>query len=110
EAYAVEPAGQFAVLVGLDAVAMSDVVELLVQRADARVDPGAGPAGLRVGATVEHAVEVAVDRDAESIRADGAGEPRRDVERLQRNDAALFRLDPIKRRVVGVFRHREDAA
>ena len=110
EADAVEPAGQLAVLVGLDAVAMADVVELLVERADARVDPGARPAGLRLGAAVEHAVEVAVDRDAEAVRADGAGEPRRDVEGVQRNDAALLRLDPIKRRVLGAFRHREDAA
>ena len=61
EAHAVEPADQLAVLVGLDAVAMADVVELAIERADARVDPGAGAAGLRLGAAVEHALEVAVD-------------------------------------------------
>ena len=75
EANAIEPAGQHAVLVGFDAVAMPDVIELLVERADARVDPGACPAGLRFGAAIEHSLEVAVDRDAEAVRADGAGEP-----------------------------------
>ena len=63
EADAVEAADQFVVLIDLDAVAMAEVVELAIERADARVDPGAGAAGLRLGAAVEHGIEVAVDRD-----------------------------------------------
>ena len=66
--------------------------------------------GSRLGAAVDHRVEVAVDGDLEAVRAHGAREPRRDVEALERNDAALVRLDPIERRVVGAFRHRKDAA
>ena len=110
QAHAVEAPGQDAVLVGFDAVAMPNVIELLIERADARVDPGARPARLRLGAAIEHALEVAVDRDAEAVRAHGAGEPGGDVEGFQRDDAALLRLDPIERRVLGAFRHREDAA
>src|SRR6185503_3119221 len=94
----------------LDAMAMPDVVELPIQRADALVDPGSGAAGLRLGAAIEHPFEVAVDRDLEALRTHGAGEPRRDVEGFQRDDAALLRLDPIKRRVLGAFRHLKDAA
>jgi hypothetical protein len=32
------------------------------------------------------------------------------VEPVERNDAALFRFDPEQRRIIGVLRHRENAA
>ena len=55
-------------------------------------------------------VEIAVDRDGEAVGAHGAGEPRRQVEAVERDDAAQVRLDPVERGVLGALRHREDAA
>src|SRR6478752_8214680 len=110
KAHAIEAAGQLAVLVSLDAVTMPDAVELAIERADAPVDPGPGPARLRRGAAVQHPLEVAVNGDLEAVRPHSPGEPRRNMERLQRNNAALFGLDPIERRILGTLRHRKDAA
>ena len=110
EADAVEAADQRTVLVDLDGVAIAALVELAIEIADARIDPGAGTARHRRGATADHGIEIAVDDDGKLVRADGAGEARRHVEAVERNDAAIFRFDPIQRRVFGAFRHREDAA
>src|SRR5258708_24540546 len=41
---------------------------------------------------------------------EGGGKARGNVEPVERNDAALFRLEPVQRRVFGVLRHRKDAA
>ena len=54
--------------------------------------------------------EIAIANDDEAIGAHGSRETGRNLEPIERNDAALFRLDPIERRIVGAFRHREDAA
>ena len=40
----------------------------------------------------------------------GAGQAAGTWNAVERDDAALLRLDPIERRVVGALRHREDAA
>ena len=69
-----------------------------------------GRSGLRLGAAVEHGVEVAVDGDGEAVGAHRAGEPRRQVKAIERNDAAHLRLDPVERRVLRALRHRKDAA
>ena len=66
--------------------------------------------GLRLGAAVDHAVEIAVDGDLELVRSDGAGEPRRHVEAVERDDPAQVRLDPVERGVLRAVGHREDAA
>ena len=50
-----------------------------------------------------------IDPHLERVRPDRAGEPLRDVERVERNDAALLRLDPEQARVVGVLGHRKNA-
>ena len=69
-----------------------------------------GRSGLRLGAAVEHGVEVAVEGDGETVGAHRADEPRRHVKTIERNDAAHLRLDPVQRRVVRAVRHREDSA
>ena len=107
---AVEPADQIVAVIDLDAVAMAVRVERAVDAADAAVDPGAGAAGLGLGAAVDHRLEVAVDADREGRGAHGARQPPRHVEALERDDAAHLRLDPVERGIVGAFRHRKDAA
>jgi len=89
---------------------MADAVQSAIEIADARVDPGVRAPGLWLGAAVDHRVEIAITDHREALGAHRAGEPRRDVEGVERDDAALFRLDPIDRGVVGAFGHREDAA
>ena len=46
----------------------------------------------------------------EAVRAHGARQAGGDFQAVERDDAALFRLDPEQGRIVGAFRHREDAA
>ena len=89
---------------------MAALMKLAIEGADARVDPGARAAGPGFRAGLDHGVEVAVDGNGETIGAHRADQPRRHVKAIERNDAAQLRLEPIERRVVGAFRHREDAA
>src|SRR5207342_3017468 len=96
--------------IDLDAVAMTAVVELAVEMADARIDPGALTALLRLGAAVDHGIEIMIDGDGEVVRPHGTGQPRRDVKPVERDDPPLLRLNPVQRRVLGTFRHREDTA
>ena len=107
---AVEPADQRSAVIDLDGMAMAVLEQAAVDLADAGIDPGAGAVGLGLGAAVDHRVEIAIHPDRERRRAHGAREPRRHVETFERDDAAHVRLDPIERRIVGAFRHREDAA
>src|SRR5262249_12341806 len=73
-------------LVDFEAVAMAALVELAIERADARVDPGARAAGAGLGAALEHRVEVAVDGDGETVGAHGADEAARHVKAIERDD------------------------
>src|SRR5262245_21148842 len=107
---AVKTADEIFTLVDLDAVAVAPLVELAIKQADTGIDPCARAAGAGLGATLEHAVEVAVDGDGETVGAHRAGEPLRHMKAIERNDAALLRLDPVERRIVRAFRHRKDAA
>src|SRR5690606_37663028 len=90
ERHAIQPADQRVSVIDLDGVAMSDVEQLAVERADARIDPGAVAAACDLRAAVDHRVEVAIDMDGEGRRAHGAGEPRRDVKALERENAAML--------------------
>ena len=65
QADAVEAADQFIAVVDLDRVAVAAFVELAVEVADASIDPGAGAAGHRLRAAVEHSIEIAIDDDRE---------------------------------------------
>ena len=110
EVDAVKPADQGIVLPHLHAVAMAEAGEPGIEGADAAVDPGVVAAGFRLGAAVDHLAERLVDGDRETVRAHGAGQPGGDFQAVERDDAALFRLDPEQGRIVGAFRHRKDAA
>src|SRR6266567_7239973 len=106
----VKPAHQVAAFVNLETMAVTPLVKLAIEHADAGIDPGARSSGLGRGTAVEHSIEVSIDGDAEAIGAHRAREPTWHVEALDGNDAALLRLDPVERRVVRALRHGKDAA
>src|SRR5215467_15854060 len=110
QAHAVESADQRVAVIDLDRVAMADTVQAEIEIADAPVDPGAGAAGLRLGAAVDHRGEVAVADDGETVRAYRARKPARHVEPVEWNDPALLGFDPVERRILSAFRHGKDPA
>src|SRR5690606_2616204 len=110
ETDAVEPADQAPLAPHLDGVAVADVEQVAGEAANAPVDPGLGAAGTRRRAGLDDGVEGAVEPDLVAAAANGAGEPARDVEAVERNDPAALRLDPVEAGIVGRFGHREDAA
>jgi hypothetical protein len=67
---------------------MAHVVELEAQRANAFVDPGAGPAPAAAGTTIDDAGEIGIGGDFEISRPNRAGQPARQVEAFKRQDAA----------------------
>src|SRR5581483_7182348 len=85
---AIESADQPSAFIDLDAVAMAAFVKLAVEVADALVDPGPAAAGLGRRAAFQDRLEVPVDRDGETVGADGAREPGGDAEAVERDDAA----------------------
>ena len=106
----VESADQRFAVINLDAVAGAAFGERDIERADALIDPGALAASRRAGAAIDHRREVAVGDNTQGGAAHRAREPRGNMKIVERDDAALFRLDPIERRVVRALRHRENAA
>src|SRR5258708_6489586 len=75
-------------VVDFEAVAMTSIVQLAIEHADARVDPRARAAGAGLGAALEHRVEVAVDGDGEAVRAPGAGPAGRQRETIRQDKPA----------------------
>jgi hypothetical protein len=110
EADAVESADEIIALPGLDAVAMAELVKAAIEIADAFVDPGVLAPFLQRRAARDRRLERGVDGDAKGVRAHRARKPRGDAKSVERDDAAKLRLDPEQGRIVGAFRHREDAA
>src|SRR5258708_4032801 len=110
EAYPVKPAAQRIFVMDLDGVAMADIVELAIKRADAPIDPGPRTARSRLGAAFDASLEIAVANDGERLCPNGAGKSRRNMKAIERNDAAQLRFDPIERRIVGVLSHRKNPA
>src|SRR5687768_13450815 len=100
EAHAIKSSDEFILFVYLDAVAMAALVQLAIELADAAVDPGAPASRLGSRATRDHRLEIAIERYRETVGAHGAREPARHMETVERNDAALLGLNPIKRVVV----------
>ena len=92
---AVKTADQMIAVIDLNGVAMADVEERAIDLADTRIDPGLVAFRRGLGAAVDHRIEVAVDINGQRRRAHGAGEARRHMEPVERNDAALLRLDPV---------------
>src|ERR1700731_2455793 len=110
EADAVQSANKVVVFPDLDTVAISEFVQSEIEIADALVDPGVVPAGLRRGAAGNYGLEGLIDGDREGVGAHRARQARRDAKTVERNHAAHFRLDPEQGRIVGALGHREDAA
>src|SRR3954469_24246662 len=95
--HAVKTPDEGVALVDFQTVAMAAIVQLAIEDADARIDPGARAVGLRLRAALEHGVEVPVHGDGEAVGAHRADEPRRHVKTIERNDATHLRLDPVER-------------
>ena len=93
----------------LDGVDMAEPEQFAEDLADAAVDPGLRPVGLGLGAGRDDMVELAVDADLEAVGPQRARQPRGEMEAVERDHAAQFRLDPEQARIVGAFGHREDA-
>lgn len=94
----------------LDRVAISQREQFVIERADALVDPGLvaiGRIGI-AGAAGDHPVKIRIDPDLVGLVAHGAREPARDVERLERKDAAAFGFDPVEAGIIGRVGHRKD--
>src|SRR5262249_1293716 len=106
---AVQPAHQTSVLPGLDGMAVAEGEELAIEPSDARIDPGLGAAVGEGGAAAHHRGEIGVDADLEQILRYRPREPSWQVEAIERNDAARFRLDPVEAGILGGFSHRKDA-
>src|SRR5258708_34799862 len=110
EADAIEPADQVAVPPHLDAVAVTDVVQAGVEVADAFIDPGIVAVGLRRRTAVDYRLEGGVDAHGKNVGAHRAREPRRNPKALQRNEAALLRLNTEQRGDVIAYPHTQHTA
>src|ERR1700678_614352 len=84
---------------------MAGSEQFAVQPHDLVVDPGL----LTLGAGAYHRFERAVGDHPEAIRPDRLGEAARGYEPVEREDAALLRLDPEQVLRVAAFGHRKDA-
>ena len=69
---------------------MSDFVQSRIEPADARVDPGAGAVLAGRGAAVEHGLEITIDVDAVTVRANRAGEALGQVEGVERDAEVIW--------------------
>src|SRR5579863_1382363 len=81
-----------------------------IEVADPLIDPGIVTARLWRGTTSDHGLEGLVDGDGKGVGANGASEARGDMECIERDHAAHFRLDPEQAWIVGALGHRKNAA
>ena len=93
EADAVEAADQRPALVDLDRMRVTAREEFAIDAQDLGVDPGL----VARRAAAHHGGEIAIGDDLEDVGAQGLGEAARDLEAVEREDAARFRLDPEQR-------------
>ena len=75
---------------------MAELMQFAEQPLDLRVDPGVVAAGRGGGAAGDGAGEIVVHRDGEGVRQHGAGQPARQMEPVQRQDAAVLRVQPVQ--------------
>lgn len=94
KAHAIEPACKLLATPDFNAMAMSEFMQGSVERANAAIDPSVVTLRLRLCATGDHRLECGIDRDSEYVGTNGASQSGRDMKVAERNDAALFRLDP----------------
>src|SRR6185437_1935907 len=92
--HAIEAADQHAVAPALDAMREARAEELGIERDDLLIDPRLGPLRRRLGAAAHHRFEGAVAAHLEEVAAHGAPQSLREMEGIERQDAALLRIDP----------------
>src|SRR5258708_2892332 len=109
ELHAVETADEDVAGPALDGMRRAALEKRGVERDDFVIDPGLPPVGGRLGAAAHHCLELAVAADGEAAAAHGAAQPARDVEAVERQDAAAHRIDPEELPIFGRLGHREDA-
>src|SRR5262245_48013563 len=107
---AIETADKLLTFIDLDGVAVPTLEQCTIDATDAHIDPCAGASRLGFSAAIDHAIKIAIDVDRPRCRAYSSRQPQWDVETVERNDAAHIRLDPIERRIIRAFGHREDPA
>src|SRR5262249_15768222 len=107
---AIEAADKLLIRIDLDGVAVSALEQRAVDATDARIDPCASAIRLGFGAAIDHAVKITINVDGPGCRTHSSRQSRGNVETVEWNDAAHIRLDPIERRIVRAFGHREDPA
>ncbi len=103
----VEPTDQPPIQPSLDAVGLAAAMQLPIELLDGPVDPGLAAPG-RLGAGRHDLVETLVEGDLEAVRANRAGQARRDVEFTRDNDAAGVGFDEEDPGVVPGLPHGED--
>ncbi len=104
--HAENPAGKLTIHPHLDRMGIALRVQPQIGGKDIGVDPGLGP----VGAGAHGAREITVHRDLVAAPAHPARQAARDMERVQREDAARLRIDPENLGVFGAVGHRENAS
>ncbi len=77
---------------------------------NAGVDPGGLAAFRWLRTSGNDGRKGEVDADGESIAAHNGAQLSGRAQPIERNNPALARFDPVKRRIIGAFRHREYAS
>src|SRR5262249_61623991 len=86
--HAIETADKLLIFVDFDGVAMPALEQCAVDATDASIDPCSGTIELGFGAAIDHTVKIAIDVDRPRCRAYSSCQSHRDVETVERNDAA----------------------
>ena len=76
---------------------------------DGRIDPRVAAIGSLLCAAADDVGEAGVDRDRVAVRFDGRGKAARNMELVERQDAALVRPDPEDILGVAALGHGKDA-
>lgn len=109
----VEPADQLladrAAAPDLDRMRVAAAVERAIGLLDLAVDPGLRPAAGRLRARPDDAAKGTIGSHLEPIGPQPLGERVREVEAVERQDAALLGFDPKDVGRLAAVRHREDA-
>ncbi len=110
---AVQPADQLASdrapAPHLDRMGMTAAVQRAVRLLDLAVDPGFGPTAGGLCARLDDPGEGAIRGDLEAVGPQPFGERARQVELVERQDAALLGFDPEDVGRIAAVGHREDA-
>ena len=109
EAEPVKTADELVFEPDLDAVGEPARVQCHEHIDDGGVDPGVAAIGSLLRAAADDVAKGGIDRDRITVRFDGRGEPARNMELVERQDAALVRPDPEDVLGVAALGHGEDA-